>query len=176
MFLAEVVTFSGCGVFSCGPGANNDIDVRQCVEGEEVLTFTHEKAYGFCPRQTDLFSAVVVEGPDGAPTFCGTELVEAWDGCPNCVANDYTESCLVEWPMPRKTLTAAQTERLREILAAVPGRVCSDEPIATDWCIIRVYEFLGRREQAVCTFGYVNADFRAAIEDIDAFLQELPGP
>jgi len=59
------------------------------------------------------------------------------------------------------------------ILAAVPEATCDDEPIVVDWCIISVYEFLGRREAGLCTQGLINREFSSAIGEIEAFLHGL---
>lgn len=144
------------------------------LDGNILLQFGRQDAYGFCPSETNLFSAVIVADEDGAYTFCGTELVEAPDWCPDCVrAVPGPSPCLVDLSLARRILTTEQVHRLHALLAAVPEAICDDNPTATDWCIISVYEFLGQRESAVCTYGYINPEFSAAIGLIDAFLREL---
>jgi len=112
------VVGSGCGVtFLCGPGGQNNRDVHACVDGNLILKFSHRPAFGFCPHETDLFSALVVADEDGAYSFCGTELVEAPDWCPNCVrAVPGPSSCLVELPLARRILTAQQAHQLDGLL------------------------------------------------------------
>ena len=157
-----------------GLGAIDGVEVPTCTEGEVVLKFSHQSAYGFCPRATDLFSATIVVDESGGHTFCGTGLVEAPIADPSCIESDYEPSlCLVEIPLESQLLTEQQARDLNELLAAIPERICSEDPIATDWCIVSVYEFQGRREQTVCSFGYVNDEFIAAIQDVGAFLGEL---
>jgi len=145
-------------------------------ENEQVLKFNGTGAEGFCPQPDEIFQAIITRQEDGSFLFTGTVLLEGDAEIDDCLQGlDVSEDCLVETELDQVTLTTEQAEELEVLLESVPEKECqTPKACAVDPCLIDVYEFNNRREEAFCC-GALNEGFQQGLQNIKAFLEELAG-
>jgi hypothetical protein len=141
------------------------------VLGDPVLKFSRQPAFGFCPRDGQVFKATVWQDSAGNQTLTGSRLVGFDAPRDSCIQTVYSGRCLVEVPFENRVLTLAQSAEFQRLLDAIPVEPHQID-YACDPCLITRYEFDGRTEDdnpcASATEGY-----RQSLADVEHFLKSL---
>jgi len=164
-------------VVCVGLAADRDARAQEGTGGSypsdfERVELTRSPGAWFDVEMGDIVSGTI-EVANGVATLSGTIAMR---GVPPegvwCIEGE-GPTCVYGGEFPARTLTPEELETLRALVAAVPERVCHQQPgLECDPSVLIAISVDGESRSSYCC-GDLNADFSTAFDGLVAFIDGL---